>query len=127
MKKLSEVYTEAGIAFQFPIQIRDVNGKETYYEGRLGDVTKRKYDPNGNEIYCERSNGFWSRYEYNSNSEETYYENSDGYWCKHEYNSDGNESYSEDSNGVCKGTPKTKPCSGKIVEIDGVEYKLTAL
>jgi hypothetical protein len=59
MKKLSETYKELGIAFSFPIEIKDANGKETYYED---------------------SEGFWRKYEYDYNGKETYFENSNGYW-----------------------------------------------
>jgi len=65
MKPLSEILTELGIAFTFPIEITDANGDETYYE------------------------------------------DSDGYW---------------------RGTPKSvKTCKGKVIEVDGIKYKLTAL
>ena len=36
MKKLSETYKELGIAFTFPIKIKDAKGKETYYEDSKG-------------------------------------------------------------------------------------------
>jgi hypothetical protein len=36
MKKLSETYKELGIAFTFPIEIKDANGNETYYEDSDG-------------------------------------------------------------------------------------------
>ena len=86
MKKLSETYKELGIAFSFPIEIKDANGNETYYED---------------------SNGNWGKWEFDANGNETYYENSGGYW---------------------RGTPKTaKTCEGKVVEVDGTKYKLTAL
>ena len=86
MKLLSETYKELGIAFSFPIEIKDDNGTDTYYE---------------------ESNGFWRKYEYNA---------------------DGNETYYEESNGYKRGTPKSsKTCEGKVVEVDGIKYKLTAL
>ena len=40
MKKLSETYKELGIAFTFPIEIKDANGELTYYENSEG-VKKR--------------------------------------------------------------------------------------
>ena len=86
MKKLSKTLTELGIAFTFPIEIKDAKGYETYYEG---------------------SNGFWQRCERDDNGNETYFEN---------------------SKGVKEGTPKSsKTCEGKVLEIDGLKYKLTAL
>jgi hypothetical protein len=36
MEKLSETYKELGIAFTFPIEIKDANGNETYYEDSDG-------------------------------------------------------------------------------------------
>ena len=107
MKKLSETLTELGIAFSFPIEIKDDKGNRTYCEASDGYWWKREYDSNGNETYQEDSDGYWHRYEYDANGNETYYENSGGYW---------------------RGTPKTaKTCEGKVVEVDGTKYKLTAL
>jgi hypothetical protein len=57
MKKLSETYKELGIAFSFPIEIRDAKGNETYREG---------------------SSGYWQRCECDANGTATYFENSDG-------------------------------------------------
>ena len=58
MKKLSETLTELGIEFTFPIEIKDANGKRTYYEN------------------CE---DFWYKYERDANGKATYYEDSDGF------------------------------------------------
>lgn len=57
MKKLSEVYKELGIAFDFPIKIKDAKGNESYYE---------------------TSNGYWRFTEYGENDLEVFYEDSDG-------------------------------------------------
>ena len=57
MKKLSETYKELGIAFTFPIEIKDANGKVTYYED---------------------SDGYWEKWERDANGKVTYYENSTG-------------------------------------------------
>ena len=57
MKPLSETYEELGIAFTFPIEIKDANGELTYYEN---------------------SDDYWCRWERNANGELTYYENSEG-------------------------------------------------
>jgi hypothetical protein len=89
MKKLSETLTELGIAFTFPIKIKDANGNVTYYEN---------------------SNDYWYRYE------------------RDRYDANGTVTYYEDSEGFKRGTPKSaKTCEGKVVEVDGVKYKLTAL
>ena len=107
MKKLSETLTELGIAFSFPIEIKDDNGKMTY---------------------CEPSDDYWCKYEYDANGKQTYYEDSNGYWHKYERDAKGNETYFENSGGVKRGTPKTaKTCEGKVVEVDGIKYKLKAL
>jgi len=57
MKKLSETLTELGIAFTFPIEIKDANGRVTYFA---------------------LSNGYWCRREYDARGYKTYYENSTG-------------------------------------------------
>jgi len=107
MKKLSETLTELGIAFTFPIEITDANGKPTYYED---------------------SDGFWYKQECDANGNKTYYEDSAGFWSKWEYDANGNFTYCENSLGHKRGTPRSaKTCEGKVVEVDGVKYKLTAL
>ena len=107
MKKLSETLTELGIAFSFPIEIKDANGKETYYED--GD-------------------DYWYKYERDSNGYSTYFENSRKCWYKYERDSNGKETYFESSTGVKRGTPKSaKTCEGKVVEVDGIKYELKAL
>ena len=106
MKKLSETYEKLGIAFTFPIEIRDSKGNETYYEDSDGD---------------------WHKSEYDSNGIKTYYKNSTGFWYKCEYDSKGNETYYEGSNGNKRGIPRSQTCDGKVVEIDGIKYELKAL
>ena len=56
MKPLSETYTELGIAFSFPIEIKDANGNWTYHE-QLWGWEKWEYDANGNRTYYEDSYG----------------------------------------------------------------------
>ena len=86
MKKLSETYKELGIAFSFPITIRDYNGDLTYHE------------------------------------------NIKGFWVKRERDANGNVTYYEDGNGYKTGTPRSaKTCEGKVIEVDGIKYKLKAL
>lgn len=58
MKKLSETYKELGIAFRFPIEIKDAKGNETYYENSKGFWCKSERDANGNETYYQNSNGY---------------------------------------------------------------------
>ena len=106
MKKLSDTLKELGIDFTFPIEIRDSNGKVTYYEN---------------------SKGYWSKKEYDAKNNETYFEDSDGYWSKREYDAEGNKTYYENSDGYKEGTPRSQSCAGKVVEVDGKKYKLTEL
>ena len=121
MKKLSETYKELGIAFTFPINIKDADGKMTYFESGGGSWHKYEYDSYGNETYFENSQG-WLKREYNSDGKETYFEDSHG--NKREYNSNGKETYREDSHGNKRGTPKSKTCEGKVIEVDGIKYEL---
>jgi hypothetical protein len=59
MKKLSEVYKKLGIAFTFPIKIKDEKGNETYCENSDGSWYRCEYDKKGKVIiYYENSNGY---------------------------------------------------------------------
>jgi len=80
MKKLSKTLTELGIAFSFPIRIKDANGNLTYHEN---------------------SDDYWYRYERDADGYATYYENSYDYWYRFEYDADGNVTYYENSDGFC--------------------------
>lgn len=62
-------------------------------------------DKNGNLIYFEGLDEFWTKWKYDSQGNNIYYENSHGT--------------------IIDSRPKT--CEGKIVEIDGIKYKLTKL
>ena len=127
MKKLSETYEELGIAFDFPIEIKDANGNETYCEHSDGYWWRRECDANGDGTYYENSNGDWERREYDANRNETYFEDSDGYWERSEYDANGNETYFEEINGATRGTPRSSSCDGKVIEVDGKKYKLKEL
>jgi YD repeat-containing protein len=129
MKKLSETYKELGIAFTFPIKIKDEKGKETYYENSDGNWYRYEYNENGKVTYNETSNGNWYRREYDENGKVTYYEDSDDsddFWSRREYDEDGNETYYENSVGIKRGT-KRNSCDGKVIEVDGKKYKLMEL
>ena len=58
------------------------------------------------------------------NGKAIYWEDSGGFWAKREYDSEGNNIYYENSNGIII-DKRPKPCEGKVVEIEGVKYKLT--
>ncbi len=85
MKKLSETLEEMGVAFAFPIEIKNEADNLTYYEESNGFWYKREYDAAGNETYFEENNGYWCKREHDADGNETYYENSDGYWCRRGY------------------------------------------
>ena len=88
---------------EFPFIIKDNNGKEIYSEASNGYWWKRKYDDNGNRIYYEISDGHWWKYEYDDKGKEIYYENSEGLIIDN------------------------RPKQDKIIEIDGIKYKLVKL
>ena len=59
---------------------------------------------------------------------QTYCEDSDGYCEKWERDAKGRETYYENSRGQKRGTPRSaKTCEGKVMELDGVKYKLTTI
>jgi len=62
------------------------------------------------------------------NGRTTYHENSEGYWSRNERDANGRRTYFENSEGYKIGTPRSaKTCEGKVVEVDGIKYKLKAL
>ena len=63
---------------EFPLEIKDSNGNEIYYEDSNGYWIKREFDSNYNLIYYEDSDGFWEKREYDSSNNQIYYENSYG-------------------------------------------------
>ncbi len=81
-------------------------------------------DKNGKLIYLERSNGYWTKREYDSQGNQIYFEDSDGVWAKREWDSHGYQIYYENSNGRIEDN-RPKPCENKVVEIEGIKYKLT--
>ena len=128
MKPLSETYKELGIAFTFPIKIKDANDEVTYHECWDGFWYKCERDANGEVTYFENSNDFWCRSKRDAKGNITYYENSNKYCARYERDANGNETYFENSEGLKRGTPKSsKTCEGKVVEVDGIKYKLKAL
>ena len=105
------------------LEILDKNGKEIYSENSGGYWSKWKHDSQGDEIYLEDSDGYWEKREYDSKGNRIYLETSNGLWEKREYDSKGNRIYLENSNGVIEDN-RPKPCQNKVVEIEGVKYKL---
>ena len=92
MKKISEIYKEQGIDFSFPIEIKDADGRQTYYED---------------------SNGYWSKSVYGVF--EIYFDSLNSRWKK-EFDDDGNCTYYEDSTGFKVGIPKSQSCDSKMPE-----------
>ena len=62
-------------------------------------------DKNGKQIYCEHLNGFWAKWEYDSQGNKIYFEDSDGEIID----------------------KRPKPYENKVIEIEGIKYKLTKL
>jgi YD repeat-containing protein len=126
MKKLSETYKELGIAFTFPIKIKDENGNETYFENSDRYWVRCEYDETGKATYYETSGGLWFRREYDEKGNLTYFEDSHGFWARYEYDKKGKETYYEDRDGIKRGT-KRSSCDGKVIEVDGKKLLLTIL
>jgi len=106
MKKLSDILTELGIAFDFPIEIKNADGKDTYREYSDGSWAKYEYDANGNKTYHECNLGFWRYSEYDDNGNQTYYKENNGSWWKCEYDENNNKTYYEHCSGYKEGTPR---------------------
>ena len=108
---------------KFPFTIKDDNGNEIYYEDSNGFWCKHKFNACGNLTYFESSTGSWSKQDFDSKGNRILYENSNKYWEKCEYDSMGKLTYVENSHGVIADY-RSKPHEGKVVEIDGIKYKL---
>jgi hypothetical protein len=78
MKKLSETLTELGIAFDFPIEIKNAIGKATYFEDSDGYWEICEYDHNGCLTYFKDSYDYWEKYKRSTNGRLTSFKNSDG-------------------------------------------------
>jgi hypothetical protein len=111
---------------EFPFIIRDKNGNQIYFENSERYWEKWEHDSDGNVIYYETSTRSWIKKKYNSIGKAIYFENSDEYWYKKEYDSKGYVIYYEDCFGKYVDR-RPKPCADKVVEIDGIKYKLTAV
>ena len=63
---------------------------------------------------------------YDAGGNQIYVEDSRGAWYKQEYDTNGNRIYAENSKGnIIDKRPKKDSCDGKVVDIDGKQYKLT--
>jgi len=62
----------------------------------------------------------------NKNDKRIYIVEASGFWAKWEYDSEGNEIYYKNSNGTIIDN-RPKPSEDKVVEIEGVKYKLIEL
>ena len=110
----------------------DDKGKVLTYKDSDGFSSETTYDDKGNQLTFKNSYGYWSEYTYDDKGNTLTFKNSAGYWVESTYDDKGNELTYKDSDGYfeIKGKEVTKqdfenrPCVGKIVTIDGVEYKL---
>ena len=94
------------------------------FEANGSLIIKDKY---GNLIYSEYADGYWKKWENDSEDNKTYYESSTGYWEKKKYDSKGNLIYLENSQDGVVIDRQPESCETKVVEIDGVKYKLTKI
>ena len=111
-------------------------GRRITYEDSNGYSCEYTYDENGNELTYEDSKGYSCERTYDENGNELTYEDSRGYWFKTTYDKYGREDTYENSQGDyrIKGSEVTKeeferffklrPCVGKKVVVDGIEYTL---
>ena len=100
--------------------------------------TTKYYHKNSDLLAFERyenSNGYWWESTYDDNCNQLTFKTSNGYWTESTYYNKGNELTYKDSEGCfkIKGKEVTKqefenfinrPCVGKKVIVDGVEYQL---
>ena len=108
------------------LKLYDAKGNLIYCEDRKDGWEKFEYDNKGNEIYLEDSNGCWEKSEYDDKGNVIYYESPGDFWVKYEYDEEGNEIYRESSSSGIT-LDKRNNLEGKIVTIDGKEYKLTGI
>ena len=99
----------------------DVNGNQIHYKNSTGYESWRDYDANGNEIHYKNSTGNESWADYDANGNLIHCKTSNGYefW----YDANGNKITKEEFDRIHN--PLT--CEDKIIEIDGKQYKLTAI
>jgi hypothetical protein len=111
-----------------------------YYKNSNGVETWREYDEHDNCIHAKDSDGFEIWKEYDDNGNCIHSKNSEGLEAWREYDSNGNQIYYKDFYGYeywynSKGKNITKeefdriyaPCAGKVIEVEGKKYRLTAL
>lgn len=104
-------------------------------------MTTKYYHKNSDVVAFERveaENGFWTERAYDERGNVLTYKDSDGYWSEKTYDERGNELTYKNSNGHFKIEYKkvteekfnkfiknqNRPCAGKKVVIDGIEYEL---
>ena len=97
----------------------DKNNNVTYYKNSTGYEFWREFDKNNNLIHYKNSNGYEYWREFDKNNNLIHYKNSSGieYW----YDSTGNQITKKQF----ELNQKKATCENKLVEIDGVKYKLT--
>jgi YD repeat-containing protein len=98
------------------------------------------YNENDRLVYTKLSNGIEIWYEYDENNNLIHHKNSKGYECWREYNEHGKMIHYNDSDGDeewfnAYGDKITEeefdrihaPCAGKVIEVEGKKYRLTAV
>jgi hypothetical protein len=103
-----------------------------------GFSTERTFDKNGNQLTYKNSNGYsWER-TYDEKGNERTFKDSNGFSWEATFDEKGNELTYKDSTGTFKIKDKSvtkeefeefitnqnRPCVGKKVVVDGVEYEL---
>ncbi len=90
-----------------------------YSKYHNGFETWREYDENGNCIHVKYSDGLEIWYEYDEHGNMIHSKKSNGneYW----FNANGNEITKEEFNLL------HAPCAGKVIEVEGKKYRLTAV
>ena len=116
----------------------DENGNELTYKNSNGFWRERTYDKTGNELTYKSSEGYWSETTYDKNGNVLIYKTSDGYWSETTYDENGNELTYKESDDIYRikdewvtksefeafTSNQSRPCVGKKVVVDGIEYEL---
>ena len=95
----------------------DKQGNQLTYKDSNGFSTERIYDENGNQVTYRNSNGFYNECTYDEQGNKLTYKNSDGI-----FKIKGEEVTEEEYNDFIN--KQNRPCVGKKVIVDGVEYEL---
>jgi YD repeat-containing protein len=101
------------------LSIYNENDYLVYYNYPSGLEIWREYDEHGNLIHTKYSNGVEVWYEYDKHANCIHSKYSDGY--EYWYNADGEYITKEEFDRI------HAPCAGKVIEVEGKKYRLTAV